>query len=331
MAKSCKWDELSKTHGAYMSEFTIQTLEEMFIYLGCANIETSRDMDGAVPLESIAAGNRDGGRAVAELNPERLELLGPSWTLKSVCFRPNNHLTLSTVVNVHWSAVSQQLCLMRKQIKRIASCHAGSLTDKTDAFVNLYYSEIDERGKFVKFPIKKQHKNGVIVSRIYNPRWLLEFRKGFMRVASSDSDSVYSEAGVGFLAPFLCGLAQSLPTYWRVATRFDSVCPSLTLLTDPTGVKEFWKLRDIPEGRKRRAALLHWVESHWRQNRKDPEIESYVRKHLRGQEELTQGQFRATITPSQTDSIEEEAAKRTREELRVKKLDRRRRLRAIKS
>jgi hypothetical protein len=312
-----------------VSEFTIETLEDMFVYLGCANIETRDAMDGAVPLESIVAGKRDPGKAVAELTPERLESLGSSWELKSVCFRSGDRLTLSTLQNVHWSAVSRQLCSMRSQRKRITPCHSRSFTDRTDSFVNLYYSEIDERGKFVKFPIKKTYKHGLIVSRVYNPRWMLEFRKGYMRVVSSDSDTVYQDAGIGFLAPFMCGLAQSLPTYWRVATRFDSVCPSLTLLTDPTGVKEFWKLRDIPEGKRRRAALLHWVESHWRQNRKDPDVEGYVRKHLRGQQELTQGQFSAKITPSETDSIEEESLRRTREELRAKKLDRRKRLRAI--
>lgn len=312
-----------------MSTFTIETLEDMFVYLGCANIETSDAMDGAVPLESIATGVRDASKAVAELCPERLESLGASWELKSVCFRGGKHLTLNTLQNVHWSVVSHQLCSMRSYRKHITPCHGSSFTDKTEAFVNLYYSEIDEYGKFLKFPIKKKHQNGVVVSRIYNPRWLFEFRKGKMHVASSESDSLYHDARIGFLAPFLCGLAQSLPTYWRVATRFDSVCPSLTLLTDPTGVKEFWKLRDIPEGRKRRAALLHWVESHWRQNRKDPDVEGYVRKHLRGQQELTQGEFSAKITPSETDSIEEESLKRTREELRKRKLDRRKRLRAL--
>jgi hypothetical protein len=309
-----------------LSHFTIDTLEDMFVYLGCANIETREAMDGAVPLESIVAGNRGAGKAVAELAPERLESLGSSWELKSVCFRSGDRLTLSTIQNVHWSVVSNQLSLMRSQHRKITPCHASSFTDRTDAYVNLYYSEIDEHGKFIKFPIKKTYMRGMVVSRIYNPRWLFEFRKGYMQVISSDSDSVYQDVGLGFLAPFMCGLAQSLPTYWRVATRFDAVCPSLTLLTDPTGVKEFWKLRDIPEGKSRRAALLHWVECHWRQNRKDPDVEGYVRKHLRGQQELTQGQFSAKITPSETDSIEEESLKRMREELRVKKLDRRRRL-----
>jgi hypothetical protein len=313
-----------------MSEFTIETLEDMFVYLGCANIETREAMDGAVPIESIIAGRSGSGKAVAELTPHRLESLGSSWQLKAVCFRPGDRLMLSTLENVHWSAIASQLSVIRSQIKRITPCSSGSFTDRTDAFVNLFYSEIDAYGKFVKFPIKKTYKHGLIVSRIYNPRWMLEFRDGCMQVVSSDSDALYQDVRIGFLAPFMCGLAQSLPAYWRVATRFDSVCPSLTLLTDPTGVKEFWKLRDIPEGKQRRAALLHWVESHWRQNRKDPDVEGYVRKHLRGQQELTQGQFSAKITPSEIDSLEEESLRRTREELRAKKLDRRRRMRAIR-
>lgn len=310
-----------------MSQFTVETLEDMFVYLGCANVQTTTAMDGAIPLESMLSVGGDSSKAVAELLPERLEALGSSWAIKSVWFR-RNHLSLATVENVHWSAISQLLCSMRSRQRNIIQCTGGSFTDKTDAFLNLYYSEIDEYGRFLKFPIKKRHLDGLVVSKIYNPRWLLEIGRGAMQVASSDSDSVYKDAGVSFLAPFLCGLAQSIPAYWKVSTRFESVCPSLTLLTDPTGVKEFWKLRDIPAGKKRRAALLHWVESHWRQTRKDPDVEMYVRKHLRGQQEITQGQFSAKITPSETDSLEVEALKRTREELRKKKLDRRRRLKA---
>ena len=39
-------------------------------------------------------------------------------------------------------------------------------------------------------------------------------------------------------------------------------------------------MRDLPEGKDRREALLTWVGDHWRQNRHDPDIEIYVRKHL---------------------------------------------------
>lgn len=74
--------------------------------------------------------------------------------------------------------------------------------------------------------------------------------------------------------------------------------PSIRIATDPTGIKEFFKLRDIPEGKDRREALMTWVTDHWRQDRKDPDIELYVRKHLRGATKFEWGGFNCEILPS---------------------------------
>lgn len=72
---------------------------------------------------------------------------------------------------------------------------------------------------------------------------------------------------------------------WYVKlTYFNSA--SVLLATDPTGVKGFFKLRDKPEGRDRRTALLHWVREHWRKSRKIKDDEIAVRAHLRGDDEF---------------------------------------------
>jgi hypothetical protein len=76
-------------------------------------------------------------------------------------------------------------------------------------------------------------------------------------------------------------------SWWRVYVTLEPGLPGVNLITDPVGIRESWKLRDIPDGKKRRAALLHWVSDHWRQSRIDPESESYVRKHIRGASEFT--------------------------------------------
>lgn len=308
-------------------ELTIQTLEEMFVYLGCANIPTQEAMDGAIPIESLRNTRRD---TVSCFTPAELELLPHAWNAKTVWFS-GEHLGLSTVENVHWSAVSNRLSQLRPYLKLSGVPVAKSLTDQSDGFVKFYYSEIDRFGSFVKFPIKAKHMRTMVVKRMYNPSWLLEFADGQMRCIASESDSVWSEKRLSFLAPFMCGLAQSLGTYWLVRTRFDAVCPSLTLLTDPTGVKEFWKLRDIPAGRSRRAALLHWVEKHWRQTREDPDVEVFVRQHMRGAQSLQQGLFQADITPSVRDTLDAEKAKQEREFMRKIGTDRRRRRRLLLS
>jgi hypothetical protein len=86
---------------------------------------------------------------------------------------------------------------------------------------------------------------------------------------------------------------------WRVSLGYIDG-PTIAFVTDPLGAKEIFKLRDIPEGKKRRAALKNWVMEHWRKNRKD-EGEHQVRKHLRGAEKFTWNGIRCCIMPAQYD------------------------------
>jgi hypothetical protein len=309
------------------SHLTIQTLENMFVYLGCANIPTQEAMDGAIPIESLLH-SRNG--TVSCLKPAEIGDMEPRWHAKAVWFS-GEHLGLSTVENVHWSAISRCMTELMPYLKMQGLSARKSFTDRSDGFVKFYYSEIDRFGSFVKFPIKAKHLRTVVVRRLYNPSWLLEFTRGEMRCISSESDSVFKEKQLNFLAPFMCGVAQSLGAYWLVRTRFDAICPSLTLLTDPTGVKEFWKLREVPAGRSRRDALLHWVEKHWRQQRNDPDVEVFVRKHMRGATSLKQGQFTAEITPSVRDTLDAEKAREEREFMRKIGTDKRRRRRLLQS
>ena len=74
---------------------------------------------------------------------------------------------------------------------------------------------------------------------------------------------------------------------------------SLCFWTDPEGAASTFAMRDVPEGRKRRAAIRHWVKSHWRQNRGGGLSE--VRKHLRGATEFTWNGLNVRITPSKSD------------------------------
>lgn len=70
-------------------------------------------------------------------------------------------------------------------------------------------------------------------------------------------------------------------------------------VTDPTGVREAFRLRDIPPGAARRKALLHWVGSHWRK-RRDVSLQdkAWIREHLRGQWTYTWNGLRCQIEPS---------------------------------
>lgn len=296
-----------------MNELTIETLEKMFVYLGCANIDTSQ-MDGAVPIESMLSGDKS--RTIAEFNIDKLH---EGFELRTIYFSGDT-LSLNTAKSVHWSRA-----LDAKSLRRQARWSDDMAFSRGhDGKVLFFHSEIDKNGRFVKFPVNRYRTlENVIVHSKFNPLWAFEFAGEMMHCRLSDNNDLYRSLDLKFLVPFVCGVAQSLDHYWLVRTRFEECCPSLTLLTDATGVKEFWKLRDIPEGKKRRSALLHWVESHFRKTRVDPDVESYVRKHMRGSEDLTMGKFCAKITPSKKDLLDEAIAVEERERMKKLKTDRR--------
>jgi|GEM_PF-3800595 len=86
--------------------------------------------------------------------------------------------------------------------------------------------------------------------------------------------------------------------------------PRARFSTDPVGIREIFRLRDIPEGAKRRAALRHWVREHWRKKKRDSAADrAWIRSHLRGAENFDWSGFRCRIEPSIEDIAKNEAKK----------------------
>lgn len=81
--------------------------------------------------------------------------------------------------------------------------------------------------------------------------------------------------------------------------------PRARFSTDPTGVRQVFKLRDIPPGKERRTALRHWVSEHWRK-RRPPSADDwiFVKAHLRGAHTFVWQNLHCTIEPSRRDLIE---------------------------
>jgi hypothetical protein len=71
---------------------------------------------------------------------------------------------------------------------------------------------------------------------------------------------------------------------WRVALGYPGF-PSISFTTTAGGILEVFRLRDIPPGKSRRAALRHWVSAHWR-SRGEVDDAIKVRKHLRGADQF---------------------------------------------
>lgn len=124
-------------------------------------------------------------------------------------------------------------------------------------------------------------------------------------------------------------LAQSIAytkdTEWRVRIGRPGRL-KLEIPTDPAGIRAVFKLRDVPPGKQRRAALRNWVREHWRQNRVDPDIEGLVRQHLRGGLKFTWDGFECEVIPSEMDLRIAERKRIEREQAREDGTDARVRL-----
>lgn len=98
------------------------------------------------------------------------------------------------------------------------------------------------------------------------------------------------------------GLALRKRYMWGVLLG-EGTGPRARFLTDAVGMRESFRLRDIPPGRQRRAALLHWVREHWRKSRAASANDyAWVRAHLRGQWAFNWNGLRCQIEPSQEDA-----------------------------
>jgi hypothetical protein len=88
---------------------------------------------------------------------------------------------------------------------------------------------------------------------------------------------------------------------WRVLFRdHPRGTATLSLVTDPKGAREAFKLRDKPKSGKRRPALKHWVRKHWRRNRSGDGA-ALVRAHLRGETKFIFEGMECLILPSPYD------------------------------
>jgi hypothetical protein len=156
---------------------------------------------------------------------------------------------------------------------------------------------------------------------VHNDGWygfggedVLSYRAG--RWVSCNDTPAYDPKGFATLCMIASlGLAVQLSrvSVWRAVVSFDGN-PSVSFSTDPIGVREIFRLRDVPAGRSRRAALRHWVSEHWRRTREasDGAEATKVREHLRGATDFTWNGMRCQIVPSAVDLERVETAKAAR-------------------
>ena len=89
---------------------------------------------------------------------------------------------------------------------------------------------------------------------------------------------------------------------WYVRVSYASGTASLLLPCELGAIPDLFKYRDIPAGRQRREALLHWVKEHWRHRAHSAELSVQILDYLRGKPEfIWKDDLQVQIVPSADD------------------------------
>jgi hypothetical protein len=142
----------------------------------------------------------------------------------------------------------------------------------------------------------------VIVSSMTDggPPRRFDIRERFL-LAQADWHGLH---GVPILNPegLLASQALQRRYEWSVAMRVDG-SPALRFACSPGSARNAFRLRDLPPGKNRRDALIHWVCEHYR----NPDI--HVSEHLRGKHVFSWRGIECEIVPSAFDREKEIARK----------------------
>lgn len=178
-----------------------------------------------------------------------------------------------------------------KQVRGLIKNHAPILVDHSVGFICKDLSRIETMR---------------LIQGSFNGReWVnLNNNLAKMSVAEAQNESLLIQVAIGYQF--------SNEFFWNVYLGYEGY-PGISIITDPTGAKEVFRLRDIPEGKKRRQALRNWVKEHSRKSRKDDGDEIQVRKHLRGADTFVWNGLKCKITPSLDAQKENEKLKKARE------------------
>lgn len=276
----------------------LKTLEDLFIYMGASD-EPFDDLY-PYPIQAIVR-QSDQLIGYARSSPVLSGLIG-NWLVTANWIDDDGCYNGMRSENIHWSRLQSVFTTATKQLHALGNKTRLTLAD-FDSFSRLKYQLVATSGK-----ISKEEK--CLFGHI-GPNWHV-FTDEFEKM-KDDHHKQWLLKG----AEMLLGMAVLEPTYWIAKVKIDADVPGLSLITDPTGIKELWRFRDIPSGRSRRSSLLNWVSDHWRQDRKDRDVEIYVRKHLRGNTEVTFRGMSVVIEASREADVENLISKREREAMRL--------------
>lgn len=156
--------------------------------------------------------------------------------------------------------------------------------------------------------VREQGQRKLIIKTFYlaliNRRWVdVTMHTRWQGVIGEGRPAAHADSEPGRTAEraaMMIGLAAVAHYQWHVEIgRIGGI--SFKFPTMPERLAEIFRLRDLPDGASRRAALKNWITSHWRANHRDQQTEIYVRQHLRGAETFSWDGYFVTVCPSQYD------------------------------
>lgn len=111
---------------------------------------------------------------------------------------------------------------------------------------------------------------------------------------------IHSDEEVSVVIQLALGFQFSARYDWSVLIGLNNY-PRIRFATDPEGVRDVFKFRDMLDGEHRRAALCHWVESHYRRTGRGRPDVRIIEAYLRGKTDFVWNGLRCSIEPSPYD------------------------------
>jgi hypothetical protein len=145
-------------------------------------------------------------------------------------------------------------------------------------------------------------RHGVYASAMHHVSWhtrerrWLAWRQGVSATSTPLAERMELVVGAQFTARYDWHVDVGLPD-----------APRVSIPCKAEEARELFATRDLPPGKERRAALLHWVQEHYR--RKGEEAPVHVRPHLRGATEFAWESMTCAIRPSAFDRDKANEAK----------------------
>jgi hypothetical protein len=206
---------------------------------------------------------------------------------------------------LQWKLIPMKERRHLQNIKYLLQYRRGFLTEKEKWYLDESYFSLEPQ-----IPGKLQflHKYFKYAPKpiSWNPNYYYETEKWYAGHASEGGDDTPTRALIDLIQRINTAFQLKLTSYyeWFVYLREDDNSIGFKIPINPESYKDVFALRELPTGQERRKAICHFVKEHVRKVRTtlpDQEIESIVKKHIRGETKFNWRGLQVNVIPSEYD------------------------------